>query len=198
MFYRFTFTTPGQQTEQLHIYNIMNSLFKSIGIGFLTAVLAGFTSCSKPEAQGTPIADDGYILLRADKENNGKRFSIAGYPALSGDITTGADRKPMLDIYTEPEGKGSLIAALPIAFGKGPNEFHVPETFTVADITLYDQDGNPHQYTDKLRFSFTLVLRTDRPRSSVRIRRHVADRIEREEVMVYPGHAEAVRIDPAP
>lgn len=164
----------------------------------MAALCVGWTSCSKPGEIGKPVADDGYILLRADKENNGKRFSIAGYPALSSDITTGTGRTTLLDIYTEPEGKGQLIAALPLSFGKGSNEFHVPETFTVADITVYDQAGNKHKYTDKLQFSFTLVLNTEAPRTTARIRRRLAGRVEREEVTVYAGHAEAVRIDPAP
>ncbi len=169
------------------------------GLLVMTGIITGTLSCGKNAGEkGTLIAADTYVSLRANEQNNGKRFSIEGYPALDGDITTGRNRITVLNVYTEPGGKGKFIAGLPVDLGEGKNEFHVPEEFTIKDITVYDNDGKKHTYTDKLRFSFTLVLRTGQARIKTASLKMVEGKMHKEEQMLYAGSAEDVRIDPAP
>lgn len=163
----------------------------------IAGIITGSLSCGKSAGEkGTLIAAEAYASLRADEHNNGKRFSIVGYPALDGDITTGGNRTTLLNIYTEPEGKGRFIASLPVALGEGHNEFHVPEAFTIKDIAVYDNGGKKHAYTDKLQFSFTLVLRTKQARIKTPSIKIVDGKILREDHMLYGGSTENVRIDP--
>lgn len=137
---------------------------------FAVCTLLILASCSSNKEKGQIVTIEQYQSLAELKENNGKRFAIIGYPFINEDITvrgTFADKSqlPRINFYEEPNGKGKMIAAFPIESGKGKNQFDTPETFTMEDVTFYDNEGNKLKYTDKMQISFTMELQTERERT---------------------------------
>lgn len=167
-------------------------------IAFATAIFLSFISCSNKE-KGKEVSKEEFRRLNEDKKNDNKRFAITGYPFIKGDIETGLKKQTSLEIYTEPDGKGEMIASLPVHFGTGKNEFSVPENFTVTDLKLYDNDGNELSYKDKVTFSYTLDLQTERKRiNSFYFKKTSGSRFpEKVETMVYFHTEKEVRIDKA-
>jgi hypothetical protein len=125
-------------------------------------------SCNKKLEQGKLVSKDEFKELGKLKENNGKRFSIAGHPFIDGDISVrqGIGKQlPSISFYEEPNGKGAILGSFPVSNGKGKNEFYAPETFTMEDVIFYDNEGAPLKHTDKIQISFTMDLQVDRERS---------------------------------
>ena len=159
-----------------------------------TAFLFLFASCGligdAPKEKGQIVSNDAYPDLTTNKDNDNKRFAIVGYPFIDGDISVrpmgGETSYPSINFHTEPNGKGSVISFFPIKPGEGPNSFHTPANFTMADVVFYDNEGKPLKSTDKMQVSFTLDLQTDRPRLKL------GDR------MTYYYSTKSVRIDKAP
>lgn len=137
---------------------------KTLLIALASAMLI---ACTKNNEKGTLVSKEQYEALNQVKENNGKRFAIVGYPFIDGDIEVKGpmandSQLPYIKFYEQPEGQGKLIASLPIANGKGKNEFDAPATFTMADVVFYDNEGKPLKHTDKMEVSFTMDLQVDR------------------------------------
>ncbi|MDN5289084.1 MAG: hypothetical protein JWR38_5358 [Mucilaginibacter sp.] len=167
----------------------------------VTTVWALATSCSSGggnfEKSKQLITKHELNVLSGDKTNKGKRFSVVGYPAFTGDISISNSRTPVLSVYTEPEGKGDLVISFSIELGKSRNEVYVPEEFTIKDIALYDNDGVAHKYNEKMQFSFTLNLQTNLERHSVMEMKIVDGKLQTESIKGYLQRIEDVRIDKA-
>jgi len=163
------------------------------------ALLVLLFGCAKHFAKGKPIdpQKNQLLQLESDKANKGKRFSVTGYAAFGNDIKVGPTDDPVIDIYSEPDGKGRLLVSFPIHYGKGANKVHVPEEFTNADIVLYDDNGKTHPYNQKMQFSFTLDLQLDRQR----IEKYLLDDKGipdiHKKVLVFPAYLTNIRVDPA-
>ena len=164
-----------------------NKMKKMLFIAIASAMLV---SCSQNKEKGTLVNFDQYHALNEVKENNGKRFAIVGYPFIDGDITvrggvSNESQLPHISFYEQPEGKGKMLASLPISNGKGKNEFDAPATFTMADVVFYDNEGKPLKHTDKMEVSFTMDLQVDRSTTVINGK------------TVYYGGATETRIDKA-
>lgn len=124
-----------------------------------------FSSGDKPLEKGTPVAADETAIDNAnkDKNNDGKRFSVTGYPSLSNfNVIVGKGRTLSVHITTEPEGKGKFITSVNMPYGQKANRLYIPEQFTNKDVVVYDNEGNKHAYTEKMTFSYTLDLQVER------------------------------------
>jgi hypothetical protein len=161
--------------------------------------LSLLTACGGNYEKGKEISKDEVNRLNEDKENDNKRFAVTGYPFIGGDVEIGLKKKTSLEIYTEPNGKGQRIISLPVDFGTGKNEFSIPENFTLADLKLYDNEGNELSYKDKAVFSYTLDLQTERKRiNSFYFKKAEGNRFpEKVETMAYFHTEKDVRIDKA-
>jgi len=135
------------------------------------------------------------LKLETNKANKGKRVSVIGFPNFTGDIKTGINDDPVLNVNSERDGKGRLLASFTIPFGKGANEVHVPETFTNHDIVLYDNDGLKHSYAEKLQFSFTLSIQDNRTRITQYPLNAAGLPIMDSAIKVYPTYLTDIRID---
>lgn len=135
------------------------------------------------------------VKLETDKSNKGKRVSVAGYPAFTGDIKAGMNDDPVISVYTEPDGKGRLVSSFPVRYGKSANEVHVPKAFTNRDIVLYDNEGKSHPYNERMQFSFTLDMQLDRPRITNYLLDDKGIPLLRQGQLVYPTYLKDIRID---
>lgn len=157
----------------------------------LGVMAATFVACKSENLdKGVPVDLASFRSLGEKKENDGKRFSIQGYPFISGDITVrngigSAKQYPYINFYDQPNGKGILIGSFPIENGSGPDQFDAPESFTMDEVTFQDHGGAKMKHTQKMSVSFTLELQTDR------------ERTKSGDKMVYFGGPEAVRLDRA-
>jgi hypothetical protein len=172
----------------------MRNLFLLFSLAVLT-VSCNSNKSSQP--QGQVVSKIELYKLCQDKANKDKRVAVEGYPALTGDIRSGNGNKVVLSIYTEPDGQGSAIYAVPMEVGKGSNKFHVPDEFTIQDIVVYDNDGKEHQYNEKLRFSFSMDLQTNLQRTKYHHRERVNGNLEQSEFLVYQLRPKDLRIDKA-
>lgn len=153
-----------------------------------------FTACNKE--RGKEISSEEYRRLYENKENDNKRFAISGYPFIDGDVTIGRNNNT-IEVYTQPGGKGDRIAGFTMPFGKRSNCFYVPDNFTLTDLKLYDNDGNALSYKDKISFSYTLDLDTNRARmKSFYFQKTPGNPIPKTvDVMVYFHQEKNIRID---
>jgi len=147
--------------------------------------------------KGKLISPDDLSSLASDKANKSARVSIVGYPAVNGDIATGANKTPVLRVNTEPNGGGKMIISFPLDLGKGRNQFYVPEEFTIKDIQVFDNDGKSHTADEKMQFSFTLNLQTDQERVHRTDIQIVDGKLQSSEKLVYLSRPEDIRIDKA-
>ncbi|RZL38227.1 MAG: hypothetical protein EOO96_03375 [Pedobacter sp.] len=157
---------------------------------FIALASAMLISCSQNKEKGKVVTFEEYHALNQKEENNGKRFAIVGYPFVDGDITVKStlsndSQLPHIAFYDEPGGKGKMIASLPMANGKGKNEFDAPGTFTMDQVVFYDNEGKPLKYTDKMEVSFTMDLQVDRSKTTMN------------DKSVYYGGPSETRIDKA-
>lgn len=146
-----------------------NKMKKMLLIALASAMLI---SCSQNKEKGQVVTFEEYHALNQKEENNEKRFAIVGYPFIGGDITvrgnaTNESQLPQISFYEQPEGKGKMLATLPMENGKGSNEFDAPSTFTMDQVVFYDNDGKPLKHTDKMEVSFTLALQVDRGKTTI-------------------------------
>jgi hypothetical protein len=163
-------------------------------------ILLVMTSCNSSGGnyeKGKLVSPDELSTLEADKANKGVRFSIVGYPAVNGDIATGANKTPVLRVNTEPNGAGTMIISFALDMGKGRNKFYVPEEFTMKDIQVFDNEGKSHSSDEKMQFSFTLNLQTDQERIHRTDIKIVDGRLQSNEKLVYLARLEDIRIDKA-
>jgi hypothetical protein len=147
--------------------------------------------------KGKLVSPDELTSLYADKTNKGLRFSVVGYPAVTGDIATGANKTPVLNVNTEPNGGGTLIISFPLDMGKDRNTFYVPEQFTIKDIQVFDNEGKSHASDEKMQFSFTLDLQTDQARVNRINMKMVNGSLQKNEKLVYLARLKDIRIDKA-
>ncbi|GIQ60851.1 hypothetical protein Flavo103_39870 [Flavobacterium collinsii] len=132
----------------------------------ITALALAMFSCGNSNSEiGKLVTTKEYEDLNKIEENNGKRFSIVGYPFIDSDIKTSIKTTPYIKFYEQPNGKGVIIGHFPIEDGEGKNEFYTPETFTMQDVIFYDNEGNKIKSSEKLQISFTLKLQTERSKS---------------------------------
>lgn len=136
------------------------------------------------------------LQLKTDKKNDGKRVAVVGYAAFTGDIQVGGSMGPAIKIYSEPGAKGRFLVSFTLPFGEEANNVYVPEEFTAKDLVIYDNEGKAHKFNEKMQFSFTLDLQTDRPR----LEKYPLDKRglpqTDKSVRIYPTYLTDIRIDP--
>jgi len=165
--------------------------------GFFYILLLSFAIPAKKQtcfAKGKPVTLAGLVHAKAEASSNGRRFCITGYAYI--DSTNGMHEKDgagvEIKVFTEPEGQGQLITTLPVATGYSFNGLQMAAN----GVVLYDNQGQPHEFADELRFSFTLLLQTDQLRTRTRSYYMMDGRLVSEIKQVYPSAARNVRIDP--
>ena len=173
----------------------LNLVFFVTVIFTTTIVISGCGHAHLTKGELVDPLQNQLIKLETDKANNNKRVSVIGYPAFTGDIKAGLGDDPVLNVNTEPDGKGRLLASFTIAFGTGSNKVYVPETFTNHDIVLYDNEGQKHPYDEKMQFSFTLKLQQDRTRITQYPLNEAGLPIMDSALQVYPTYLTDIRID---
>ena len=146
--------------------------------------------------KGTSITRPQLFEYSQDTINDGKRFSFTGYFYLKRDIQLDRNKTVNLGIYTQSNGKGTLIYPVMLDFGKDPNLFYAPEAFTVDKLNVYDNAGKPLTYQDKIQVSFTLDLLTDRARKNmIYFTKDTSGFPIKQEVYAFPFVLKNIRID---
>jgi len=148
--------------------------------------------------QGSEITQAQLYEYSQDTTKAGKRYSFTGYFSLNEDIDLDRNKTVHLNIFTAPDGKGTLIYPVMLDFGKHANEFYAPDKFTSEDLKLFDNAGNPLGYKDKIKVSFTLDLFTDRARKKMLY--FTSDDkgfVKKHEVYAYPFDLKDIRVDRA-
>lgn len=126
-------------------------------------ILLSLTAC-KDNSKGTQVDVDTAKKLPFDAANDGKRFTVVGYPSISSDIwSSGRSPTVSVNIKTEPGGEGDTVMSVEMPLGSGADKVSVPDTFGPEDIVVYDHDGTAQAYDKKIAVSFTLDLDTDQP-----------------------------------
>lgn len=111
----------------------------------------------------TAINGEQFEKLRESKENDGKRFSITGYPYLSNsDITVHNDMDISVSIHSEPKGKGEYLGSIDLGYKDQKNGMYIPDQFTADDLQIFDNEGKQLGVNDKITISFTMKLDTNR------------------------------------
>ncbi|QIH34948.1 hypothetical protein [Sphingobacterium sp. DR205] len=140
---------------------------KTMKMTILT-LLAGSTlaisSCGAGKDQpATPINADQFEKLYENKDNDGKRFSLTGYPYLNSDVTVRNDMEIAVSLFSEPKGKGDYIASIDLGYKDNKNGMYIPDKFTADDLQVFDKEGNILGVNDKITISFEMELDTRRP-----------------------------------
>lgn len=132
-------------------------------------IIGSIVFSEKNNVKGEPINLEQFHALNELKENDGKRFSIVGYPFIDKDVTIRNKSNTRLEsqlnkvsFYEKPNGKGAFISDFPLPNGKKRNHYFVPDDFTIDDVVFYDNNGKPLKHTEKMLVSFTMDLQTDR------------------------------------
>lgn len=125
-------------------------------VGCLAAI--ALTSCGGSNEPATAINAEQFDQLRENKENAGKRFSVTGYPYLSGDVTVGNNMNISVELYTEPKGEGELLGSFKLGYKDRKNGMYVPDEFTAEDLQIFDNEGKSSGINDKITISFTMKL----------------------------------------
>ena len=179
---------------------IRNMLKTLVFVLLVTFTLASCNNTSKKVdlTKGVAITNAQLYDYCQDTAKDGKRFSFIGYFSLQKDIQLDRNKTVNLNVYTAPEGKGTLISQLMLDFGKAANAFYAPEEFTLADLKVFDNNGKPLSYHDKIQFSFTLDLLTSQARKKMfYFTKDAKGFPEKHEVYAYPFVCKDIRIDKA-
>jgi hypothetical protein len=120
-----------------------------------------FSNCGNNE-KGEVITAQKFDSLKMDPSNDGKRYSLIGYPSVKGDITVFAENEGSMFLTSEPNGEGETIALINLKMGTGSNEMYIPDKFTNDDLRVYDNEGNELTTKDKIQVSFTVDMDTKR------------------------------------
>ncbi|WP_343558825.1 hypothetical protein [Sphingobacterium sp.] len=135
---------------------------KMTGIALLATCM--LSSCDRgKDLPATPINADQFEKLNQNKDNDGKRFSITGYPYLNSDVTVHSDMEIAVSLYSEPKGKGNYIGSIDLGYMDSKNGIYIPGKFTADDLQIFDNEGNSLGINDKIIVSFELDLDTKRP-----------------------------------
>lgn len=127
------------------------------------SVIYSLTSCvGSSNDPATPIDAQQFEKLRENKENDGKRFSITGYPYLNRDVTVRNDMDISITLHSEPKGKGEYIGSIELGYKDSKNGMYIPDQFTPEDLQIFDNEGNQLTINDKIIISFTMELETNR------------------------------------
>ncbi|MDR2271980.1 MAG: hypothetical protein LBF27_13830 [Sphingobacterium sp.] len=139
-------------------------------MALLTVSTFAILSCDGGTDQpATPINADQFEKLYENKENDGKRFSLTGYPYLNSDVTVRNDMKIAVSLHSEPLGKGDYIGSLDLPYKENKNGMYIPDKFTAADLQVFDNEGNSLGVNDKVTISFKMNLDTRRaPRTGIK------------------------------
>ena len=161
--------------------------------------LLALTGC-KNTSKGTPLDVEAAKTIAFDKANDGKRYTIVGYPSISSDVwsTSGRQNTVSVNFMTEPGGEGETVLALAVPLCTGSDCVHVPDSFGPEDLVLYDHGGNKLDYDAKAAVSFTLDLITDKEPMNATVwgKDEKGRPTTRPGKMYFHSH-EDIRIDPA-
>lgn len=121
----------------------------------ILTLLAGSTlaisSCGAGKDQlATPINADQFEKLYENKDNDGKRFSLTGYPYLNSDVTVRNDMEIAVSLFSEPKGKGDYIASIDLGYKDNKNGMYIPDKFTADDLQVFDTRRPPRTGIKKL------------------------------------------------
>jgi len=122
-------------------------------------------SCGGNDGPATPITGEQFEKLRESKDNNGKRFSITGYPYLNSDVTIHNDLDVLVAFYSQPKAEGEYLGSIELGYKDEKNGMYLPTQFTPEDLKIFDNEGHKLGINDKITVSFTMKLVTNRPPS---------------------------------
>ncbi|MFL9835698.1 hypothetical protein [Chryseobacterium terrae] len=135
--------------------------------GTISSILFGLllilSSCKNNNEPATPINGEQFEKLRENKENDGKRFSITGYPYLDSDVTIHSDLGVLIDFYSQPKAQGEYMGSIKLGYKDDKNGMFIPNQFEADDLQISDNEGNQLGINDKMTVSFTMELDTNRP-----------------------------------
>ncbi len=167
---------------------------------FLGLLCIAFISCNSGSNEiGTVIDAKQFEELHSNKENDGKRLSVIGYPNIGTDLTIGRDGRGHFTLFSEPDAKGNVIGLIRVEMGTDKNEMYVPDNFTMEDLVIHDNEGNELTYQDKIQVSFTVDLDTNRdPFETSKLVKDETGKLVSKKMMKYYGQGPVnIRIDKA-
>lgn len=133
--------------------------FKSIMAAIAIGASVTLTSCGGDGGPATPLTKESqFEQLWENKENDGKRFSITGYPSIGSDVTIRNDMEIPVSFSTEPSGEGEYLGSIGLDYKDKKNGIYIPDEFTAEDIKIFDKDGNQLGAKDKITVSFKMNL----------------------------------------
>ncbi len=104
--------------------------------------------------KGVIINYEQYVNLKKDKSSDGKRVALVGYAIAHSNITYIIGRPIELPFV---DSTNKVLEYIPFELKKdGKNSFYIPSEFTEKDLMIYDNNGNPHTYDEKVIVSFTM------------------------------------------